>query len=79
MTSGRDARPGRFAAALATDDKNGTAVPPKNAYAVLAHPATGAEVHLLGTCHVLMRAADATRELILRVKPDVVVVELDER
>ena len=50
---------------------------PPEYFAHLIHPTTGAEVHLVGTAHVSKRAADQTRELILRVKPDAVVLELD--
>ena len=46
-------------------------------HAVLRHPSTGATVTLIGTAHVSKAAAEETRELILRERPDVVVIELD--
>ena len=44
---------------------------------VLHHPETNVPVEIIGTAHVSALAARQTRELILRTKPDVVVLELD--
>ena len=44
---------------------------------VLRHPETNVPVEIIGTAHVSALAARQTRELILRTKPDVVVLELD--
>ena len=46
---------------------------------VLRHPETNVPVEIIGTAHVSALAARQTRELILRTKPDVVVLELDPR
>jgi pheromone shutdown protein TraB len=43
----------------------------------LQHPTTGADVHLLGTAALSTKAAQETRELILKLRPDVVVIEAD--
>lgn len=48
---------------------NGTVVYLKN-------EANGAEIYLLGTSHVSQRSVDEVREVIERVKPDFVMVEL---
>ena len=46
-------------------------------HATLRHPETRAAVTLIGTSHVSKAAAEETRELIMRERPDVVVLELD--
>mmetsp|Transcript_12959 Transcript_12959/g.52158 ORF Transcript_12959/g.52158 Transcript_12959/m.52158 type:complete len:525 (-) Transcript_12959:3629-5203(-) len=46
-------------------------------HATLRHPETRAAVTLIGTAHVSKAAAEETRELITRERPDVVVLELD--
>lgn len=46
-------------------------------HATLRHPETRAAVTLIGTAHVSKAAAEETRELIMRERPDVVVLELD--
>jgi hypothetical protein len=43
----------------------------------LTHPTTGADVFLIGASHVSTRTQLETRALIWEVKPDVVVIELD--
>lgn len=44
---------------------------------VLTHPASGAECRIIGSAHVSSASADEVRGVILREKPDVVVLELD--
>lgn len=46
-------------------------------HATLRHPETRAAVTLIGTAHISKAAAEETRELIMRERPDVVVLELD--
>ena len=46
-------------------------------HAMLRHPETRAAVTLIGTAHISKAAAEETRELIMRERPDVVVLELD--
>ena len=45
--------------------------------AKLAHPISGADVFVLGSAHVSKASAEDVTKLIARVKPDVVLVELD--
>lgn len=44
----------------------------------LRNPKNGAQVYLVGTAHVSAKSADQVREVINRVRPDRVAVELDE-
>eukprot|EP00898_Chlorokybus_atmophyticus_P002212 jgi/Chlat1/2992/Chrsp2S04707 len=51
--------------------------PSEGTVAYLRHARTGTEIYLVGTAHVSQKSADEVREVIRRVKPDVVMVELD--
>lgn len=52
-------------------------VDPKPVLTTLHHPNTHTPVQIIGTAHVSSLAARQTRDLILKEKPDVVVIELD--
>jgi hypothetical protein len=57
--------------------KHAETADPSPTTTTLFHPTTGVPVTIIGTAHVSALAARQTRELILRLKPDVVVLELD--
>eukprot|EP01116_Phalansterium_solitarium_P011717 TRINITY_DN27485_c0_g1_i1.p1 TRINITY_DN27485_c0_g1~~TRINITY_DN27485_c0_g1_i1.p1 ORF type:complete len:437 (+),score=83.48 TRINITY_DN27485_c0_g1_i1:17-1327(+) len=43
----------------------------------LTHPATGSDVYVVGTVHISKGSADEVRQVINKVNPDTIMVELD--
>ena len=51
---------------------------PTQATVILNHPITGAQVHLLGVGHTSMFSAMHAQDMVQTLKPEVVVLEIDE-
>ncbi|KAG0580899.1 hypothetical protein KC19_4G208900 [Ceratodon purpureus] len=61
------------------DGKSSKHAPSDGTVVYLKNEANGAELYLVGTSHVSQQSADEVRDVIRKVKPDYVMVELDRK